>query len=244
MKPSDKEENKQRLQVFLSHNGACSRRKAMQLIFEGCVTVNGRVIREPSTRIDPAADKIYLNAERIQEKSFTYILLHKPKGYITTSSDPFAKKKVFDLLPKGFAHLFCVGRLDKDTEGLLLLTNDGDLAYTLTHPKFAIQKVYIVEIQGLLTPKQKDQLQNGITIDGQKTSPCVIAKIHQDKGRTHFLMTIHEGRKRQIRRMLEALGHNVCNLKRIKQGPIELGNLPVGQWRALEANEIADLKKL
>src|SRR5438067_231742 len=140
-----------RLQVFLSHSGVCSRRKAMELIQQGFVQVNGQEIREPSTPIDPKKDKVEVKGRPVVSKAYEYVMLNKPKGYVTTTADFPGEKSVLDLLPKELQHLNPVGRLDKDTEGLLLLTNDGDVAYRLTHPKFRIDKVYLVKIIDVLT---------------------------------------------------------------------------------------------
>ena len=231
-----------RLQVFLSHNGVCSRRKALELIFQGHVAVNGRIMTEPSADVDPGRDKISVNGREIETKAYTYILLNKPSGYVTTKEDRFAAQTVFDLLPPVMRHLAPVGRLDKDTEGLLLLTNDGDLAYQLTHPKFQIKKVYFVRIEGKLDLEKKRKLEQGILLDDQKTAPAGVEQIKYGKNQTEFYLTIHEGRKRQIRRMLAKIGHAVVYLKRVAQGPLQLGNLKSGQWRLLNERELEGLR--
>jgi len=232
----------QKLQLFLSHSGASSRRKALSLILDGHVTVNGLVVKEPSAMIDCEKDKIRLDGKLIQKKSYTYLLLNKPKGYITTVADKHAEKTVLDLLPEDLKHLRPVGRLDKDTEGLLLLTNDGDLVYKLTHPKFNVDKTYHVVARARLKPDEKKRLEKGIVIDGKMTSPAKITDLKVGK-ESEFLITIHEGRKRQIRLMLSALGHKVISLKRITQGALSLGNLAAGKWRVLSEKEILLLAK-
>ena len=244
MKPSDKEIFKKRLQLVLSHSGVCSRRRAMELIFQGHVTVNGQVTLEPSTPIDSARDKVCMDGILLQAKSHEYIILNKPAGYVTTLKDRHAAKTVRDLLPKNLRHLYPVGRLDKDTEGLLLLTNDGDAAYKLMHPKFHVDKTYCVGIQGRLKESDKACLEKGVSIDGRTTAPSKMSHVKYVADTTEFQMTIHEGRKRQIRLMLASCGYKVIYLKRIIQGPLTLGNLKIGHWRVLQKEEIAALHHL
>ena len=244
MKPSDRDPSRQRLQVFLSHNGVSSRREAMRIIQAGQVSVNGRVVIEPSTAVDPQKDKITVNGQHIQKKQYDYIILNKPKGYVTTRKDPFAEKTIYDLLPKDFHHLVPVGRLDQDSEGLLLLTNDGQLTHQLIHPRFHVDKIYWVRMKGQLTAAQKTQLEKGIFLDGTRTAPAKIKDVKISGSYTECLVTIHEGRKRQIRRMISHVGHDVIDLKRISQGPLQLGALPIGKFRRLEVQEIQQLKKI
>ena len=232
-----------RLQVFLSRNGVCSRREAMPLVQSGQVTVNGMVVTEPSFQIHPEKDKVCCQGKEIGVQHFEYVLLHKPGGYVTTKADEFAKKTVMDLVPEQFRHLNPVGRLDKETEGLLLLTNDGDLLFALTHPKFCVGKTYAVRVKGELDPRGQHRLQEGVELDGKKTSPAQIDRVTSDGKTTDFEMTIHEGWNRQVRRMCEAVGYPVRYLKRISQGPLLLGDLPLGKCRKLTAAEIAALKK-
>ena len=233
-----------RLQVFLSRNGVCSRRKALPIILSGQVKVNGQVVKEPSTEINPEEDTIEFDGKMIEGKSYSYILLNKPAGYVTTKEDPFAKKTVFELLPLKYQRLVSAGRLDQDTEGLLLFTNDGDLAFRLTHPKFNIDKIYFVRIKGALEQRHKTLLEKGIMLEGKKTIPAKISNIKLVGPRTELLITIHEGRKRQIRLMFAHAGYSVVYLKRIAQGPLKLGSLPLGQWRELKQKEIEILKKV
>ena len=226
-----------RLQVFLSHNGVCSRREAMKIIQQGQVSV------EPSTPIDPQKDRVAVRGKEIHKKSYDYIILNKPKGYVTTRKDPFAEKTIYDLLPKDFHHLVPVGRLDQDSEGLLLLTNDGQLTNHLIHPRFHVDKTYWVKIKGQLTAPQKTQLEKGISLDGTKTAPAKIRDVKISGSYTECLVTIHEGRKRQIRRMISHVGHDVIDLKRISQGPLKLDALPTGKIRRLEPQEIEQLRR-
>lgn len=232
-----------RLQVFLSRNGVCSRRKAFDLVLGGRVSVNGQTVREPSTPVDPKKDKVCVDGREVKEKAYHYVLLNKPAGYVTTKSDPFAQKTVFDLLPRQFSHLSPVGRLDKDTEGLLLLTNDGDAAYRLSHPRFGVDKTYCVKIAGLLTAQQKSKIEEGVFVEGRKTAPAGIKDIQFLKNQTQMKIVIHEGRKRQIRLMFAQMGQKVVYLKRLSQGPLSLGALKIGRWRELTKEEIKILKE-
>ncbi|MFC1594412.1 pseudouridine synthase [Candidatus Omnitrophota bacterium] len=233
-----------KLQLFLSHNGICSRRDALQHIFDGRVTVNGASVTEPSYKINPNVDVVCFNGVKIKEKSYEYVLLHKLKGYVTTLQDAHAQRTVMDLLPFHLRHLRPVGRLDKDTEGLLLLTNDGDIAFRLTHPRFSVSKSYYVQTADKVTWEQIKRLEKGVRIDGKRTAPARISSVNAKGRKTTFIMVIHEGRKRQIRRMLSAIGHTVIYLKRIKQGPLELTGVAPGRWRLLKKSEIESLKRL
>ena len=235
---------KLRLQVFLSRNGISSRRRAFVLIQDGHVVVNGQVNREPSTPIDPAKDEVAVYGKRVESKIFDYIMLNKPQGYITTRFDRFADKTVYDLLPKEYQHLVPVGRLDKDTEGLLLLTNDGDLVYKLTHPKHDIDKVYFARLNGLLSDAQKREVEGGVMIEGKKTSPAKINEIKYRNNETELKIIIHEGRKRQVRLMFSKMGLKVIYLQRVSQGSLTLEKLGLGQIRPLSENEITQLKKI
>ncbi len=233
-----------RLQVFLSHNGVCSRREGLQVVQNGHVMVNGKLITEPSFQVDPDKDRVLVDGKPIKVQQTTYIMMNKPKGYVTTKEDPFADKTVLDLLPKSFQHLVPVGRLDKDTEGLLLLTNDGDVAYKLTHPKFNVNKTYYVRIQGRLGDEAKLKLEQGVVIEGEKTAPAKIFDVKWRGVETECKITIHEGKKRQIRIMFSLMGHKVTYLCRLKQGPLKLGNLPTGEHRRLREDEVENLKKI
>lgn len=233
-----------RIQVFLSHNGVCSRRDAMTYIKDGRVSLNGAVVLEPSTPVDPQKDKIKVDGQLIEKKSLQYILLNKPAGFVTTKEDAHADRTVMDLLPKELQHVVPVGRLDKDTEGLLLLTNDGDLTFHLTHPQFYVDKTYFVRIGGKLLLEKKFRLENGVEIEGRMTKPAQIRNVQGVKDQTEFLMTIQEGRKRQIRLMMMAVGCAVSYLKRISQGSLQLGDLPLGKWRTLTSSEVQQLKSL
>lgn len=216
----------------------------MDLIFDGAVSVNGRKILEPSFPVDPLNDQIAVEGRPVRVQQFTYILLNKPAGYVTTKSDRFAEKLVLDLLPHEYHFVSPVGRLDKDTEGLLLLMNDGDLAFRLTHPSHLVEKVYFVKVGGRLTDDAKKRVETGVVLDGKKTAPAKVHIIHCEDRQTTLEMTIREGRKRQIRRMFEEVGHKVEYLQRTKEGAIDIRGLKTGQWRFLTPQEIEGLKKL
>lgn len=230
------------LRVFLSHNGVSSRRKATEIIQSGRATLNGRIVKEPSTPVDPDKDHITFDGKIVKAQKFSYILLNKPQGCVTTRADEHAQKTVMDILPENFQHLVPVGRLDKDTEGLLLLTNDGDLVFRLTHPKFDVDKTYLVLIGGKLVPEKKQRLQAGVVIEGYQTAPCRIHGVKDMGDQSEFLITIHEGRRRQVRLMMKAVGSSVRYLKRVQQGPLGIGDLPAGRWRELTAEEVKQLK--
>jgi pseudouridine synthase len=215
----------------------------MTLIQEGRVTFNGQVQREPSTPVDPAKDKVLVDGQPVGVRKLDYVILYKPKDVTSTRADRFAEKTVIDILPPELAHLNPVGRLDKDTEGLLLCTNDGDLLLKMTHPRFHVEKVYEVSIGGLLNEEQLRRLQKGVAIEGKLTLPAKITNVHTSNNRTEFLMTIREGRKRQIRVMLAKVGRQVQKLKRVRQGPLTLGSLKPGEFRRLTDSEIRQLKE-
>ena len=233
-----------RLQKYIAMCGAASRRGAEDLILAGRVKVNGQVVREMGVKVEIGADKIHLDGEelKITTKKY-YIMLNKPAGYVTTVKDQFERPVVTDLVDLK-ARVVPVGRLDYETEGLLLLTNDGDFNYRVTHPKFETSKKYFVEINCGISIKGLNMLRHGVVIDGFKTSPAEVEMIDAVKGKTTFYITIHEGRNRQVRKMFEAVGCKVTYLKRIQIGNVELGNVPVGHWRHLTAHEINSLMNL
>ncbi len=233
-----------RLNVFLAHNGIGSRRTTFDLVQAGHVVVNGAVVTEPSTDIDPAKDKVSVNGRHVEAQNYVYLMLNKVAGYVTTKSDPHAEKIITELLPKEFQQLQSVGRLDKDTEGLLFFTNDGQVAQKLLHPKFEKDKTYHVRVKGKLIGPQKAELESGVEIEDGLTAPAKIRIIKSADVFTDCLMTIHEGKKRQIRRMMDSVGHPVMELKRLTFGPLELGDLKPGAWRLLTQQEINSLKAL
>jgi pseudouridine synthase len=241
----------ERLARFLAHAGVASRRHAEDLISAGRVQVNGYTIREQGSRIDPARDVVQVDGKIIQPSSQqVYILLHKPAGYLSTVSDPDGRPTVLDLLPNELRRLriYPVGRLDNDTSGLLLLTNDGDFALHLTHPRYALEKHYEALVQGQPGNSALNALSHGIVItedNGRKhkTAPAIVSPLRHVGPDTWLKLTIHEGRKRQVRRMLSTVGLSVLALKRVGIGTLMLGDLPVGKWRYVSEEEITMLRE-
>ena len=233
-----------RLQKYIAMSGAASRRAAEAMIEEGRVSVNGTVVRELGTKVEIGADSVSLDGKKIKpEIKKYYIMLNKPVGYVSTVNDQFDRPTVIDLIGEEIkARVFPVGRLDYDTEGLLLLTNDGDFTYEVTHPKFHMNKTYVVTLKGGITVKGINALRRGITIEDYKTSPAEVEILSAEKGETVIKITIHEGKNRQVRKMMEAVGCKVTGLKRIAVGDVVLGNLPLGRWRYLTSHEISRLK--
>ena len=215
----------------------------MEVIQFGRVNVNGKTVREPSTQVD-GSEQITVDGKLIGAKKYSYIVLHKPAGYTTTKDDPHAEKTVMELLPKELQHVSPVGRLDKDTEGLLLFTNDGAWAQKLTHPKFHLEKTYRVKMAGELKQVEKTKLEAGVVLEGQKTAFCRIWDVRYNGTTTKdtdATIAIHEGRKRQVRLMFYSVGHRVTHLKRIAVGKLTLGDLKLGQWRELSKEEVKTL---
>jgi 23S rRNA pseudouridine2605 synthase len=234
----------ERLQKFLAECGIGSRRKCEQFIRDGFVKVNGKIVKELGIKVEPLEDKVEYN-NRIVTKSekLIYIMLNKPTGYVTTVKDQFNRASVLDLIDIK-ERIYPVGRLDYNTSGLLLLTNDGALTYKLTHPKHEVLKTYIAEIKSIPSDIELEELRNGIIIDNFKTSKAKI-KILKIKDNTSIVeVQIHEGRNRQIRKMFDYIKHTVIKLKREKIGEIGLGKLKIGHWRYLNDKEINYLKKL
>jgi 23S rRNA pseudouridine2605 synthase len=228
-----------RLQKFLAECGIASRRKAEELISRGEVSVDGTTITEMGYKLDPARQEVRFRGARVvPKKTHTYILLNKPKGYVTTMSDPQGRPIVTSLLKNVDARVFPVGRLDLDTEGALLLTDDGDLAHKILHPRYESTKTYEVLVKGTIRQEIIRELEQGIEIDGRKTWPAKISKVRKRGADSRLTISIHEGRKRQIRKMCAAVGHPVINLKRIAYGKLQLGSLKSGAYRYLTAEEM------
>lgn len=235
-----------RLQKYIAMCGAASRRKAEELIAAGRVSVNGASVTEQGIKVEIGADKVTLNGEELKPvtKSY-YIMLNKPVGYVSTVSDQFDRPTVIDLLSEEIkTRIFPVGRLDYETEGLLLLTNDGAFTYKVTHPKYEIGKTYIATVSSGLTVAGINTLRRGVRLDDFNTSPAEVEILDSAPGSTTVKITIHEGKNRQVRRMFEAVGVKVLNLQRVSIGRVELGNLPLGRWRYLTAHEINYLMNL
>lgn len=235
----------ERLQKILSQAGIASRRASEKLMLEGRVTVNGTVVSELGTKADAARDDIRVDGRRVKVVTrHRYILLNKPRGYVSTRSDPQRRPTVIDLLGTFPEYVYPVGRLDFDSEGLLLLTNDGDLAARLTHPRHGVPRVYEARVRGVPDQHDLTRLARGIVIDGERTEPAEIAlmPIKRDATQSTLLVTLREGRNRQVRKMFEAIGHPVERLRRVAIGPIRDAKIKPGQWRELTAEEVRKLR--
>jgi pseudouridine synthase len=233
-----------RLQKYLAECGIASRRKCEEYILQGRVKVNGKVVKELGTKIDPNVDIIEFDGKIVRrEEKKLYIMLYKPAGYITSSKDPLGRPTVLDLV-KVKERIYPVGRLDFDTSGLLLLTNDGELANTLMHPKYEVVKTYVAKVKGVPTKEEMQRFENGLIIDGRKTSKAKIRLLSVKNGTSVVEIKIHEGRNRQVKKMCEAIGHPVIELKRTKIGDLELKGLKPGEWRYLTEEEVRYLKSL
>ncbi len=236
-------EEKMRLQKYLALCGVASRRGAEKLITDGRVSVNGAVVTELGTKVSPG-DKVGVDGKIVSGgERKVYIALNKPVGYLSSAADDRGRRTVIDLVRDDFPErLYPVGRLDYDTEGLIFLTNDGDFTYAVTHPKHNIDKTYQAVIRGRLSENEVLALCRGVDIDGFTTSPATVDIDHERDGKSTVRITIHEGKNRQVRRMFEAVGHDVIRLKRISVGRVSLGSLKSGQWRELTEREIKALK--
>jgi 23S rRNA pseudouridine2605 synthase len=241
----------ERLQKIISAAGVASRRLAEELITQGRVAVNGKTVTTLGTKADPEHDEIKVDGRRIREqKRKRYLLLYKPRGYVTTRSDPQGRPTVMDLLKGVKEYVYPVGRLDYDSEGLLILTNDGDLAAHLTHPRHEVEKVYEARVKGLPDDHDLERLSKGILVEGRRTAPAKIriperASRVTSTGTEHTIVEIavHEGRHRQVRKMFDAIGHPVVRLRRVRIGPIVDEMIPPGHWRELDAQELAKLRR-
>ena len=232
-----------RLQKFIAECGIASRRNAEKMIESGRVTVNGELVDYMGCIIDPEIDVVEVDGTpiRVQTQKH-YIMLNKPKNYVTTVSDDLGRPTVMQLVSDINARIYPVGRLDFDTTGLLIMTNDGDFANILTHPRHTVNKVYIARVDKMLSEDQLKKLCDGVELDGVMTAPAKAENIKRPQKGVEVKITIHEGRNRQVRRMLESVGVNVLSLKRISVGSLTLGNLPEGKWRRLSDAEINKLK--
>lgn len=233
-----------RLQKIIAHAGFASRREAETMIREGRVTVNGRVVTELGSKADPANDHIKVDGKLItRAETHRYILLYKPKEVMTTVEDPEGRKTVIQLVKGVRERIYPIGRLDFHSEGLILLTNDGDLAYKVSHPKHGSVKTYHVKVRGVPEERLVDKLRRGITIDGKRTLPCDIERMKttgrsDDEGNSWFEVLLREGRTQQIRKMFKAVGHPVSKLRRVAIGPISDPKLTPGDWRELTPREV------
>ena len=238
-----------RLQKVLAAAGIASRRASETMISEGRVEVNGRLVTEQGLRIDPERDVVRVDGSRIPPpRHHLYLVVNKPRGVVSTMEDPEGRRNLSDLLegarPGKPARLFHVGRLDTDTEGLLILTNDGDFAHKLAHPSYEVPKTYLAEVEGIVLPATIKKLQKGVTLEDGPLVPSSVKLVSTARDRSMVRMTLHEGRNRIVRRTMESVGHPVRRLSRTGIGPVRLGTLPVGQLRDLTREELGGLLDL
>ncbi len=234
-----------RLQKLIAGAGLASRRKAEELIVAGRVSVNGRVVRELGTKVDPDRDHVKVDGRHLKEaQPFVFLMLNKPKNVMSTLHDPGGRPTVKDFLRGVSVRVFPVGRLDFDSEGLMLLTNHGELAQAMLHPRYHVPKTYLIKVKGVLTDEEIAQLERGVKLEDGMTSPASVKKIRKAEANSWLEITIHEGRTHQVKRMLEAVGHLVLKLVRIKMGPLSLGDLAPGEFRYLEDREANALREL
>jgi len=230
-----------RLQKYLAEAGVASRRHCELLIEEGRVSVNGQLVFLQGSKIDPEHDSITLDGKPVVIERKVYIALNKPAGFVCTSHDTHGRKRAVDLLPSSLPRLYTVGRLDKETEGLLFLTNDGTFSLRLTHPRYKMTKTYLVEVEGELKDAEIVHLLKGVRSEGEMLRAEKITHVQRQDNATELQLILSEGKKRHIRRMMAAVGHPVKRLVRLAVGPVELGNLAISQWRHLTHEEVRKL---
>lgn len=230
-----------RLQKYLAEAGVASRRHCEQLIEQGRVSVNGQAVSLLGSKIDPERDSITLDGKPVVIERKVYIALNKPAGFVCTNHDTHGRKRAVDLLPRSLPRLYTVGRLDKETEGLLFLTNDGTFSLRLTHPRYKMGKTYLVEVEGELKSAEIVHLLKGVRSEGEMLHAETIFQVRRRDNATRLRLALSEGKNRQIRRMMAAVGHPVKRLVRLAVGPIELGNLATSQWRHLSHEEVRKL---
>lgn len=234
-----------RLQKLIASTGLSSRRKAETLIAAGRVTVNGKVVTELGTKVDPERDHVKVDGKHLTAaQPFVYLVLNKPKNVMSTLDDPGGRTTVKDFLRGVSVRVFPVGRLDFDSEGLMLLTNHGDLAQALLHPRYHVPKTYLIKVKGILTDEEIARLERGIRLDDGMTGPAFVKKVKKAEQNSWLELTIREGRKHQVKRMLEAIGHVVIKLVRVRMGPLSLGTLEHGEFRFLTDREANALREL
>lgn len=236
-----------RINKYIASCGIASRRKAEELIVENRVKVNGKIVNELSFQINEAEDKVEVDGKAIGlEEELVYIMLNKPEGYVTTVKDQFDRKSVIDLVKGVGARVYPIGRLDYETSGLLLLTNDGDLTYKLTHPKHEVDKTYVATVKGIPNESEINNFEKGLYIEDYKTAPAKIKIVKKNIEKNYAVceIKIHEGKNRQVRKMCRAINHPVMNLRRKAMGKIVLKDVEIGQYRYLTNDEVNYLKKL
>lgn len=233
-----------RLQKFLSQAGVASRRASEELISAGRVRINGQVVTELGTRVDPGTDRVEVDGRVITAAAPIWLALHKPPGYVVTRDDPQGRPTIYELIPAEYAGLFHVGRLDFESEGLILMTNEGDVAHRLLHPSYEMDRVYDVAVRGRLTDAELIQLRTGVDLEeGPARAIAVQRRPSPGPRADRLLVTMQEGRKRVVRRIFRALGHPVLRLVRRRLGPIELGSLKPATWRRLSSQEVNALRR-
>lgn len=233
-----------RLQKYLANCGICSRRNAEKLILDGKVSINGKVVTELGTKITPELDKVTCEGKEVKKQdSYVYILLNKPIGYVTTVKEQFGRPTVMDLIKEAKYSVVPVGRLDMYTSGAIILTNDGDFVYKVTHPKNEVEKTYNVTVKGIVSNDDVKQLENGVEIDDYISGKAKIKilKIDEQKNISRIQITIHEGKNREVRKMCSAIGKNVVALHRSKIGNVDLKGLKIGEWRYLNLDELKSI---
>jgi 23S rRNA pseudouridine2605 synthase len=234
-----------RLQKMIAGTGLSSRRKAEKLITSGRVMVNGKLVTELGTKVDPERDHVKVDGRHLTgAQPFAYLMLNKPKNVMSTLDDPGGRTTVKDYLHGVSVRVFPVGRLDFDSEGLLLFTNNGELAQALLHPRYHVPKTYLIKVKRVLSGDEIAQLQQGVQLEDGMTSPAIVKKVKKSEQNSWLEITIHEGRKHQVKRMLEAVGHPVIKLMRVRLGPLSLGDLSSGEFRFLTDREANALRKL
>jgi 23S rRNA pseudouridine2605 synthase len=230
-----------RLQKYLADAGVASRRASEQLIVAGQVSVNGHTVRELGAKVQPDHDRVAIEGKPVKARRKLYVALHKPRGYLCTRRDPAHRRTLGELLPDEWAHLYSVGRLDRDSEGLIFFTNDGDFALRLTHPRYGTRKTYLVTIEGRVERAMLDKLTAGVTSEGEQLKAEKARLISANNTQSVLELELAEGKYREIRRLCEALGLSISRLQRTRIGPIRLGELRPGKWRTLTEPEIRSL---
>lgn len=227
-----------RLQKFLADAGVASRRAGERLIVNGAVAVNGRIVTELGSKVDPDRDQVVVEGRAVRSRKKLYIALNKPPGFLCSRTDPEARRVVGQLLPAEWTGLYTVGRLDRDSEGLIFLTNDGDFCLKLTHPRYGIRKKYVAVVEGRLESGQIARFTEGVEHEGELLKAERVRLVDSNNSHSVVEIELAQGKNREVRRLFEILGHEVVELKRVQIGPIKLGELPIGKWRVLTAAEI------
>lgn len=241
---SEKNKNTVRIQKYLANRGIASRRKIETMVRQGLVTVNGRVVEDLPCFVDPAGDTITVDGKKVaaERSRRVYYLVNKPRGYICTSSDPEGRRRVHDLIPPIPERVYCVGRLDADSTGLVILTNDGSLTNRLTHPRYGVEKTYLVNVPGKVDGHDIEKIIAGQYLDGKKTNPDSVRILRRTRTSTLMKIGLREGKNREIRRLLAKRGYTVRRLRRIRIGPISDRGLKTGNFRPLTTKEVSKLK--